>query len=551
MKSFFGDLFVPVFIFLSFCVPVAEAEPAPISPAAVKAELDSMVIALKQEIKYSIVKICGPVHNVCAVAIDPPYREFPNVLLYNFDIESGKYVRVFEGLCLGIQDGLSGKLDLHTTGMGIDAVISENQNKFDDADLRRMIELSDETGMVVIPYQDFIHLQGPNPNPAERLYTIDKTKFNDLAVKLIGPVYQKYQPQECTMYDLPDLNDLELTYRDGTYIITGITDNRQQWQISFTGIDAENRFLLDKKIEAVPMAEGLADEYEVLLQNARLVLEQNPLKALEILNQAKQINANAPKAYLFSGLAFYQLGESRQAGLEFQSALEFSSIEEKIKQINIIDTATTVFKSEKEQQLFKEAYDAIETGKPKKATQLLNKAIKMNPHNVRLYYEIGYAYIEGIDFGEAITYLEKGRAINPAYRYILNELKYAYAEMGDIQRLKEVIDDLLQYYGEDPVLYQELSYAFYQNQMVELAIETLEMNLRKFPDYYISYYSLGQIHFLNKDYSKAEEMLIVFLNNVSEDDLKGYNGSVEDYKQKAQDMIDRCNEEELKVKGEK
>lgn len=550
MKSFFADLFVPVFVFLSFCVPVAKAEPAPVSPEAVKAELDSMVISLKQEIKYSIVKICGPDHNVCAVAIDPPYREFPNVLLFNFDTESGKYVRVFEGLCFGIQDSLSGKLDLHTIGMGIDAIISENQNKFDDTNLRRMIELSDETGMAVIPYYEFVHLQGPNQNPA-RLYTIDKTKFSELAVKLIGPVYQKYQPQECAMYDMPSLKNLELAYRDGTYVVTGVTDNLQQWQVTFTGIDSDNRFLLDKKVEAQRMPEQPGDEYEILLRNAQLEIEQNPLKALEILNQAKQINSQASQAYLYSGLGFYQIGESRQAGLEFQSALKFASGDEKLKQINIIDTTTTVFKSEKEQQLFKEAYEAIETGKPKRATQLLNKAIKMNPQNVRLYYEIGYAYIEGNDFLEAISYLEKGRAINPAYRYILNELKYAYAEMGDIQRLKDVINDLLQYYGEDPLLYQELSFAYYQNQLVELAIETLEMNLIKFPEYYISYYSLGQIHFLNKNYSKAKEMLIVFLNNISEDDFKGYKGSLEDYKQKAQDMIDQCSEGEIKDKGKK
>lgn len=118
--------------------------------------------------------------------------------------------------------------------------------------------------------------------------------------------------------------------------------------------------------------------------------------------------------------------------------------------------------------------------------------------------------------------------------------------MGDLQRLKDVVTDILQYYGEDPAIYQELSFAYYQNQLVELAIETLEMNLIKFPKYYISYYSLGQIHFLNKNYIKAKELLIIFLNNISEDDFKGYNGSLNDYKQKAQSMIEQCNKEDDK-----
>lgn len=548
MKPFFATLLMLVFVFASFYVPVTEAEPAAIGPETVKAELDRMLISLKQEVKYAIIKICGPENNLCAVAIDPPYREFPNVLLFNFDPQSGKYVRVFEGLCLGIQDEPSGKLDLHTIGMGIDAVISETQNQFSDAYLQRMIELSNESGMVVIPYHDFIHIQGPNSDPAERLYTIDKTKFHDLAVKLIGPVYQKYRPQECTMYDLPDLNDVELAYRDGTYIITGVTGNRQQWRVTFSGIDGENRFLLDKKIEAELITGHPGDEYEILLQKAQLELEQNPLNALKILNQAKQINSQAPEAYLYSGLVFYQIGDPGQAGREFQTALEFSSPAEKIRQINIIDTATTVFKFEKERQLFKEAYNAIETGNSKKAIPLLNKAIKMNPQNVRLYYELGYAYIEGNDFIKAISYLEKGRAINPAYRYILDELKYAYAEMGELQRLREIVDDILQYYGEDPALYQELSFAYYQNQLVELAIETLEMNIKKFPEYYISYYSLGQIHYLNQNYSKARELLLIFLNNISEDDFKGYQGSLHDYKQKAQTMLEQCDKEEGKGK---
>ncbi len=546
MKRYIKALIIIFFsLLVAFLTLIYAEEPAAIDQETVKAEIDNLLIPLQPRAEYSIVKICGPINNLCAVAVNPPYREFPNVFIFKYDIESGRYIRVFEGLCLGLQDEPSGILDLHTVGMGIDTILNDKNDEkvsFDSDTLRKFIELSAGTGMVAIPYQEFVHLQGPTD--IKRSYIIDKTNFYDLALKLFGDVYQNYPRQDCTMYDMPDLTDLQLSYQDGSYLITGITANRQKWEVSFSGIDSDKNFLLQKKVNAEKYDGEPADEYEALLEKAGAESDDNPKSIIAILNKAKELNPKNPQAYFLAGNLYYKMGDTKKAGAEYQEALNLSSVREKKKYISRLNATTTFFKSQKESDLLKKGYDAIETDKPKEAIKILNKALKLNPANVRIYYEMGYAYIELNDVSKAITYLEKGRAIHPAYNYILNELKYAYSEQGDIVRLKMVVDDLLKYYGETPELYQELGFAYYSNDMVDMAIDSLETNIQKFPDYYISYYSLGQIYYLTKNYSRAKELLNIFVDKATPNDLGDNSDSFEQYREKALFIINQCNAEE-------
>ena len=48
--------------------------------------------------------------------------------------------------------------------------------------------------------------------------------------------------------------------------------------------------------------------------------------------------------------------------------------------------------------------------------------------------------------------------------------------------------------GEQPGLMQELGFAYASSGDMDLAIATLERNLRRYPDFFLSHFSLGQIY---------------------------------------------------------
>jgi hypothetical protein len=233
-------------ILLSLCflvVSVNAATPDSLNNKKVKQKIDPLLAS--KEYKYKIVKISDPFNDIIAVFINPSCRDFPNVIFFSYDQSSNDYKRVYEGLGIGIQDEPSGKVDFHTLGLGMDMKFDKDTNDFESEPVRKMIELGNKSGFVVIPYQNFIHMQGGS----KEFYTIDKTKYRDFALKLIGDVYDKYPKDTCIMFDTPNLIDAQFIYDNGKYIVTGKTDNNQLWTITFDGVDTDNKYLLNKKIE--------------------------------------------------------------------------------------------------------------------------------------------------------------------------------------------------------------------------------------------------------------------------------------------------------------
>lgn len=214
-----------------------------------KTKIDLMLASEEFKDKYKIVKISKPCNNICIVAIKPPYREFPNIIIFKYDSKTDDYIRIYEGLCFGIQDKPSDKLDFHTTGDAADFTIGNDTNNPGGkitGETKKVINASNQTGSVCIPYQEFYHMHSSS---ATESYTIDKTNYYDLAVKLIDR-YEGYPRKTCVMYDMPNLIDIQFTYDGKEYCVTGITDNKQKWEISFDDIYQDNKYLLNKALKA-------------------------------------------------------------------------------------------------------------------------------------------------------------------------------------------------------------------------------------------------------------------------------------------------------------
>ena len=190
-----------------------------------------------------IISTTSPVKGLSAAAIEPPYREFPNVLLFQFNDGAQRWIRVLEGLSLGLQTDVSRVFDLHRRGDAIDLNMDESYT----AEMREWFSPNARgRGWVPVQYDSFQHL---HPSGHETYY-LDKRRYTQLAKDLL--IWRDSYPNtECTLFDVPELDQISLAYDAGRYTLTARTANEQQWTVTFTGIDGAGK-LLDKAVSAVP-----------------------------------------------------------------------------------------------------------------------------------------------------------------------------------------------------------------------------------------------------------------------------------------------------------
>lgn len=183
-----------------------------------------------------IKSITSPVHGMAAVAIDPPYREFPNVVLFRYDEGVKRWQRILEGLSLGVQPQVSRVLDLHTIGIGLDfkTPTEEDQRRY-------LSDLSVGLGWAAVPYRKFVHV---HPSGRETYY-LDKRDTSSIAERL-APIGHRYIDTECTLFDVPELTEVSLSHDSGRFKLRAGTVNDQEWTVTFTSVDGSGH--LNQKV---------------------------------------------------------------------------------------------------------------------------------------------------------------------------------------------------------------------------------------------------------------------------------------------------------------
>lgn len=178
-----------------------------------------------------------------AASIRPPYREFPNVILYHREDGAERWIRVEEGLLLGLQPDRSGLLDLHTQGKAFDIVVDGSPELTPEI-IDKVDTVARSSGLLTVAYLGFVHHHSQG---AER-YFIDKTDYLRLGNELFDGRYSRLPRDSCTSYDTPAIGSLSLT-RDGEQVVlVAETDNGQTWRVSWTGADSRGR-LVGKAIQ--------------------------------------------------------------------------------------------------------------------------------------------------------------------------------------------------------------------------------------------------------------------------------------------------------------
>jgi hypothetical protein len=217
----------------------------------IEAAINEMLIS--DEFSIVVKKIFVPLNDVQLVYLDPPYREFPSIIIFKKKPDASEWVRTIECLSPGIQAGGSKLKDWHTEGLAADFTVGGNNLLFFDSDIVKFVieTFLAETGSFIVPYRHFFHMHtaasaiGKKSKP----YTIDKTGYFDFANHLFAGKYKNLPFSECTMYDTPYIVECEFYMERGKYTVKARTSNGQIWIYRFSGVDEDYKYLLDKEIE--------------------------------------------------------------------------------------------------------------------------------------------------------------------------------------------------------------------------------------------------------------------------------------------------------------
>jgi hypothetical protein len=192
-----------------------------------------------------------PSAELSAVVITPPYREFPNVILFSYDRGRHSWRRITEGLSLGLTADQSRFLDLHVAGRAVDIVLPAAKRGTSREQLQETLaRIGIAQGQIMIPYQKFVHTHSSGVDR----YFIDKSDYHRFAPILLpeidwSGVARTRNDRTCILFDDTDIQDLSFDYDRGRFVLVAETSNGQRWTATFTGSDGERLLNLHIAVE--------------------------------------------------------------------------------------------------------------------------------------------------------------------------------------------------------------------------------------------------------------------------------------------------------------
>ncbi len=142
------------------------------------------------------------------------------------------------------------------------------------------------------------------------------------------------------------------------------------------------------------------------------------------------------------------------------------------------------------------AWNLIVAGKYDEALQLLKKAKKLAPDDIKVYILLGWTYIYLERFDEAMAVYQKALKIEPDNEIAETNLGYISYKLGiygeAIEKLSRIIKS-----GKDKQakLYAHLylGIVYYEREMYKDAVEFLSKTIRMGPNLFEAYYYLGLV----------------------------------------------------------
>jgi tetratricopeptide (TPR) repeat protein len=113
--------------------------------------------------------------------------------------------------------------------------------------------------------------------------------------------------------------------------------------------------------------------------------------------------------------------------------------------------------------LYARAVAEQETGHWDKAEADLQEALKLSPNEPDLLNYLGYTWVDQKkNIKEALTMLEKARALSPQNGYIIDSVGWAYYRLGRFEEAVDALEDAVQLVPGDPTINDHLGDAYWK-----------------------------------------------------------------------------------------
>ena len=235
------------------------------------------------------------------------------------------------------------------------------------------------------------------------------------------------------------------------------------------------------------------------------------------------LTTNSPEAYRYylEGNAFQFKIYNTDAKASYMKALEFDStfalpyvnlavLESGAEQQRLIAQARKYCgKASARERLLIDGVDAYLSGDYPRAIKEFEKYVANYPDDKIGPFWLGLIYYKGLQqMGPVIREFSRVIEMDPLFKPAYNFLAYAYDAVGDFDRSIWAIDKYIALPPEEANPYDTRGDLYAWNGKLDQAIESYRKAVEIKPDFYPSWFKLGALYVIKREYAKAESCAV-------------------------------------------
>lgn len=312
-------------------------------------------------------------------------------------------------------------------------------------------------------------------------------------------------------------------------------------------------FLILLFIQTIANAQFRKDR--IMYDGQKQLFDNEFTQAINTFNRIISYYPDNVDAYLFRGIAKYELSDKNGAEMDFLKAVELDTFRtdalyyigilsiEKNKLPSALNNFTRAINiDDRHPQYFvSRSWVLSEIGDTANAIDDLNVAIKLNPEQDNAYINLAYLYSEKGNFDEAIRNCNKAIKIDPG------NLNWRLAKGHIYQRNKNLEEAVVQYEYvlEHDSLYLQANYylglSFYEMEKYQKALDQFDLVLEVNSNNAMVYYYRGLVKYEMESYSDAindfdkvlklntKNIYAFYARGIAKLNIDDYNGAERDF----------------------
>jgi serine/threonine protein kinase/Flp pilus assembly protein TadD len=150
-------------------------------------------------------------------------------------------------------------------------------------------------------------------------------------------------------------------------------------------------------------------------------------------------------------------------------------------------------------------YIEASTASGEKRLSIFQEMAEKYPKEKRVHYHLASYYDSNEIFDRAIEEYEKALELDPNYGYALNSFAYMYSDMGEYKKSIEYFKRYVAVNPEDANPVDSMAELYFRMGRLDEAIAKYKEVLEIRPDFFQTYWRIGYIYALKKDYKQALE----------------------------------------------